>query len=315
MSPLLLLAAFFADLTLGDPRSWPHPVIIIGRLIDGLTGPARKHLRPGWGLKLAGAAIVAVVVGLTWVVAALLLLGAERLGPPVAAAVGVYLAYTTLSVRGLYDHTWRVAAALKENDLERARQLLSLVVGRDTSRLDRAGVLRAVLETVAENLSDGIVAPLFYLALGGPALGLAFKAVNTLDSMIGYKDERFRDLGWAAARLDDLAGLIPARLSAFMIALAAWLLKLDGRGAVRTWLAEGGRHSSPNAGRPEAALAGALGVRLGGPGVYHGELVVKPYIGSAGGPLTIRHAHQAEKIMLTASILTLAAAAASRALW
>ncbi|MEW5725893.1 MAG: adenosylcobinamide-phosphate synthase CbiB, partial [Thermodesulfobacteriota bacterium] len=244
-----------------------------------------------------------------------LIAGAGLLGLGSALAVSVWLAFTTLSARGLYDETWRAARALAEGDLPRARKLLGLVVGRDTERLDRAGVLRALLETVAENLSDGVVAPLFYMALGGPALGLAYKAVNTLDSMIGYKDERFLHLGWAAAKLDDAANFIPARLAAALVAAAAWILGLDARGALHTWLEHGGRHTSPNAGRPEAALAGALGVRLGGPSTYRGRWVEKPVLGFKDAPLTIAHVHQAERMIFLAGGLMVLLILIGEAAW
>ena len=179
----------------------------------------------------------------------------------------------------MFHETWRVALALQEGDLERARSLLSLVVGRETANLDRPGVLKAVIETTAENLSDGVIAPLFYLILGGPALGLAFKAVSTMDSMIGYKNEKYMHLGWAAARTDDVLNYIPARISAALITVSAWILKLDPARAYKTWMSDGGRHSSPNAGRPEAAMAGALGIQLGGSSVYHGRPGGKAYPG------------------------------------
>lgn len=305
MNEFALGAAFLLDLILGDPPGWPHPVRLIGRLIAFLSVAARGVFRTPTTLRLAGVGIVVLVVGLSWAAAAGLLAAAGAVAPEVGAAVGVVLAYTTLAVRSLYDETWRVVLALKENDLPRARKLLSLVVGRDTNHLDRSGVIRAVLETVAENLSDGVIGPLFYLALGGPALAMAFKAVSTLDSMIGYKDDRYRDLGWAAARTDDWANLIPARISAALITLSAIILRLDARGAARTWFRHGGRHSSPNAGRPEAALAGALRVHLGGPSIYGGRVVLKPTLGFSSDPLEERHVRQAEQVLFVSSALML----------
>ncbi len=308
MSGFSLGLAYLLDLLIGDPAGWPHPVRIIGGLIDRLARVARMHFHTPRSLRLAGVAIVVIVVGLTGVVSWLLLLGAGWLVPWLGQAVAVLLAYTTLASRSLYEETWRVALALKDDDLVRARGLLGMVVGRETHSLDRPAIYRALIETLAENLSDGIIAPLFYLALGGPILGLVYKAINTLDSMIGYKDEKNLHLGWAAARLDDVANYLPARITAALIVLASLILKLDAKSAVKTWWADGGRHTSPNAGRPEAALAGALGIQLGGPNVYHGELVVKPTIGRAINPPTERQVIKAEQAVLLAGALMLAAA-------
>jgi len=315
MNGFFLGLAFLLDLALGDPPGWPHPVRLMGSLISRLSDLVRKLFQKPLQLRLAGVVIVIIVVGLSWVLAFLLMAGADRIFPDLGLAVGVFLAYTTLAARSLHDETWRVALALRENDLPRARRLLGLVVGRETRNLDRPGIIRALLETMAENLSDGVIGPLFYLALGGPALAMAYKAVSTLDSMIGYKDEQCRDLGWAAARTDDLANLIPARISAALIALAALILGLDARGAVRTWLTEGGRHASPNAGRPEAALAGALGVQLGGPAVYNGQVVVKPTLGRNTMPLEDKHMRRADDILFLSSGLMMLVVLAWRGLW
>ena len=315
MTGFLLGLAFLFDLLIGDPPGWPHPVRLIGRTIDRLSGLALGSFSSPVALRLAGAVVVVLVVGLTWSAAWLLMAGAALISPGLGLAVWIYLAYATLAARSLYDETWRVVLALHDSDLKRARRLLGMVVGRETRSLDRSGILRALLETIAENLSDGVVAPLFYLALGGPALALAYKAANTLDSMIGYKDERFRDLGWAAARLDDLANIIPARLSAALIALAALLLGLDAPESVRTWLRDGGRHSSPNAGRPEAALAGALGVCLGGPAVYFGRTLVKPTLGRGDQPLSESRVRQAEGLLFASGGLMALGVIVLRSLW
>ncbi|MEW6266839.1 MAG: adenosylcobinamide-phosphate synthase CbiB [Thermodesulfobacteriota bacterium] len=306
--------AFILDLLLADPPSWPHPVRSIGGAIDRLVKAAGRFAVTPRLRRLAGAFITVIVVGGTWALVETFLAGLEQFSSFLARAAEVWLAYTVLAARGLHDQTWRVALALAENDLPRARRLLGLVVGRDTHDLSRAGIIRALLETLAENLSDGVVAPLFYLALGGPGLALAYKAINTLDSMIGYKEEPFRDLGWASARTDDLANFIPARISAALIALAALILKLDMIQAFKTWWREGGRHTSPNAGRPEAALAGALGVQLGGPSTYRGRLVVKPTIGRPDRPPDLGQVRKAEAIILTAGAIMLVAVMAWRGL-
>ena len=303
MSGTALTLAFLLDLLLGDPQTWPHPVIFIGRAIARLSDLSHRLCRRPVTLKIAGVLITLAVVGLTYVVVALLLSLLQSNWPVIGWLVAVILAYLAIAARGLYDQTWRVVVALQEGDLPRARHLLSMVVGRETDQLDERQVLRAVIETIAENLSDGVIAPIFYLAIGGPALGWAYKAVNTLDSMIGYKNEKYKDLGWASARLDDLANWIPARLTAILIGLTAYLINLDGPGAFKTWWTHGHQHTSPNAGRPEAALAGALGIRLGGTNIYHGETVEKPEIGTGTSVLTAAHARQAEKVLWISSLI------------
>jgi adenosylcobinamide-phosphate synthase len=196
---------------------------------------------------------------------------------------------------------------LREGDVTGAKGQVATIVGRDTAPLSRAGVARACVETVAENLVDGVVSPLFYAALGGAPLALAFKMVNTLDSMVGYKNERYQSFGRAAARIDDAANYLPARLAMPLIALAAALLAGRGRPALGRALREGRRHTSPNAGISEAAFAGALGVRLGGPNYYGGVLVEKPFIGSGLGPVVPDHIPRACELMLVTALISLGA--------
>ena len=307
MSGFLIGLAFILDLLIGDPRSWPHPVRFIGAGISLLSEAVPRFCKADWSLRLGGVILTLVVVGTSWTLTWVILIVLGGWSPELGTGAGVFLAYTTLATRSLYDETWRVATALKVGDLDRARLLLGMVVGRDTVNLSPGEIWRALVETLAENLSDGVIAPLFYLALGGPALGMAYKAVNTLDSMIGYKNEKYRYLGWAAARLDDVANYIPARLAALGIVMAALLLRLDAGSAWRTWWSDGAEHTSPNAGRPEAALAGALGVRLGGPGIYGGQLVVKPGIGQEKNPLSFESVRSSEHVLFVSSGLMILA--------
>ena len=300
LAALTIGLAFILDLLIGDPPHWPHPVRLIGWAIDRISGLIERCCRRSWMLRPAGMLMVVLIVGGTWLVGWILIRAAQHVGTGFGLFVGVYLAYTALAARGLYQETWRAAEALQDGELDRARKLTGMVVGRETHSLDRSGVLRALVETVAENLSDGVIAPLFYLALGGPALGLAYKAINTLDSMVGYKNERYLRLGWAAARLDDLANYVPARISALLIVAASWPLGLDGRGAYGVWRRDRRRHSSPNAGHPEAAMAGALGIQLGGPSRYLGRLVDKPCIGEPKEAITIHHLRLAEDVLFLA---------------
>jgi adenosylcobinamide-phosphate synthase len=268
--------AYLLDVTLGDPPNWPHPVRWLGRLITFLEAPLRRTFTDPRlaGLVLTGVCLIAAggtAWGAVWL--------ARHLHPLLGSLATVLLIYWAISIKDLADHARAVHQPLSQGDLAGARQALAKIVGRETSQLSEAGVIRATVETIAENTVDGVLSPLFYAAVGGPPLVWAFKAVSTLDSMVGYKSEPYRQFGWAGARLDDLLNWLPARLSGGLFTLAAGLLGLDWR---QTWVIcrrDGRRHASPNAGWPEAALSGALGLRLGGPNVYHGEVVNKPWLG------------------------------------
>jgi adenosylcobinamide-phosphate synthase len=256
------------DLLLGDPRWLPHPIRGMGLLIKALEGFLRNiRYEKVSGCILVCAVLVtivsAVIVTLHW-------------GGFLVAA---YWIFTCLAVRNLDQESNKVIAALREGDLHRARTLVGYLVGRDTGHLSDKEVTRAVFETVAENMSDAIVAPLFYLAILGVPGMVAYKAVNTMDSMVGYKNDRYLRFGWAAARLDDIANYIPARITAGLIVLMAALVRLRWRAAIRVVLRDAHLQPSPNAGYPEAALAGALGVRLGGLNHYFGHPVQKPFLG------------------------------------
>jgi adenosylcobinamide-phosphate synthase len=276
IDPAILLAAVTLDLLLGDPRWLPHPVVGIGRLIAALEKLLRRLIR---NERFGGILLLIGVVGVTSLLSQLLLVGAHAVNPYLAGALAAILAWTCLAARSLHVESKLVADRLADGDLAGARHNLSRIVGRDTADLDEPEIWRALVETVAENSSDGIIAPLFYLMIGGPVLGLAYKAVNTLDSMVGYRNERYLRFGWASARFDDLANWLPARLTGLLMVAAAPLLGLSAGKAFSIMLRDGGKHSSPNSGIPEAATAGALGVRLGGTNRYFGKPVDKPTIG------------------------------------
>jgi adenosylcobinamide-phosphate synthase len=309
MPPLNLLFAFLLDLLLGDPRGLPHPVKIIGNFAARLE---RALNRPGAGkiyLLTAGSAAALVVVVSTFAVTFLIVGAAYRhLGKLGGGAVEVVLAYTTLSAKSLAGAAKEVLNPLLAKDLPEARRKLSMVVGRDTENLDGTQVVRGAVETVAENTSDGVIAPLFYLALGGAPLAMAYKAVNTLDSMFGYKNEKFLYFGRAEARLDDIANFIPARLSALFTVIASFLLHLTGggyswRSSLKVLIKDRLNHTSPNSGYPEAAAAGALGVRLGGENSYFGVASVKPFIGEPSRPLVPERINESVRLMyLTAAL-------------
>ncbi len=275
-----ILAAVVLDALIGDPPAWPHPVKGIGRLAQRCEALCRRF---GDGV-LAGAITVVLVLGGTIVVVAGGLAAARALHPVAGIALSVYLLYSAVALRDLVRHAMRVHEALAVGDLETARQRVAMIVGRDTKSLDAEGVIRAAVESVAENIVDGITAPLFYAALGGPVAAIGYKAVNTMDSLFGYRNARYERFGKVAARLDDAANFLPARLTGLLLVAAAVLFGLDGRRAWRIFRRDRLAHKSPNAGHPEAAVAGALGVRLGGPAVYFGRLVDKPAIGDDHRP-------------------------------
>ncbi|MDY0267586.1 adenosylcobinamide-phosphate synthase CbiB [Trichloromonas sp.] len=297
----LIPAAFALDLLLGDPPM-PHPVMLVGAVINRLEILFASFFD---NRRLAGALLAALTLlvtgGLAW---ALLRLAAE-IHPLAALIVGIWLAYTTLALRALHRESREVVRCLEGKRPAEARRALALIVGRETATLDEEGILRACIETVAENTSSGVVAPLFYLAVGGPVLALLYKAAGTLDSMVGYRDDGYRELGWASARLDDLFNLLPARLTGMLMVLAAPLAGLRIRGAWRIMLRDARRHASPNAGFPEAAMAGALGVRLGGAAVYFGIRVEKATLGDDAHPVSVADYHAAVRLMYLTSLLAL----------
>ena len=288
---LILIFAFSLDLAIGDPRWLPHPVRMIGSAVVFFE----RRLRAIFGRTREKAAGIFLVVLVVLPAAALAFLIRRLLLPPgatglaiVNTAVMVYLAATTIALRELVSSAGLVVRSVKSGDLVAARSGLSMIVGRDTQALDEDGVLRAAIETVAENLSDGVIAPVFYFTIGGLPLAVAYKAVNTLDSMVGYKNENYILFGWAAARLDDAANFIPARITGVLIVFASFFYFLArrpgiaitaARNSFAVMIRDGRKHTSPNSGIPEAAMAGALGVRLGGPSTYAGVLVPKPFIG------------------------------------
>ena len=303
---LTLPAAFFLDALIGDPPSLPHPIRWMGRAIEQSEPFWRRTVASERlaGLLFAaslllGCGLVALLVtGLAWKVHSLL-----------GFAVETVLLFYCLSAKSLRQAALEIDRLLAAGEVDRARAQVRMIVGRDVDRYEADDIARATVETVAENVVDGVLSPLFFAALGGAPLALAYKMVNTLDSMVGYKNPRYLLFGRAAARIDDVANFLPARLAVPLIALAAH--RVEGASpalALQTARREGKNHSSPNAGYPEAAFAGALGVRLNGPNVYHGVLVDKPYLGAAFGPVTRAHIARACRLMsLTALAGALAA--------
>jgi adenosylcobinamide-phosphate synthase len=274
---LLIPATFVLDQIAGDPEWYPHPVRLIGFAIArGESAVRRRGQTPAFEL-CSGAVLSVMAIAASYVVTHNVIRFAQRRSSPFGGLVELLLGWNTLAAANLCDEAVSVSSALTLGDLSLARQRLSRIVGRDTALLDAAEISRAVIETLAESLSDGVIAPLFFLALGGVPLAMAYKAVNTLDSMIGHTDARHFYFGKLAARLDDCANYIPARLTAGAITMAAGPNIATARAL---WWRDGNKHMSPNAGRPEAAIAGALRVRLGGTNTYSGEEVAAPLLGS-----------------------------------
>jgi adenosylcobinamide-phosphate synthase len=317
-----LILAFGLDLCIGDPQWAPHPVRMIGSAVTGAEGFWRKFCSTPLGEKWGGVLLVLSIVLPAYLLTGLVVQAVDRISLHLSVVIGtvvlVFLIATTIATRELIQSAQLVITTIKEKDLEAARRHVSMIVGRDTRDLSEKRVLKATIETLAENLSDGIVAPLFYLALGGLPLAMAYKAVNTLDSMVGYKNERYQYFGWAAARLDDVANYVPARITGLLIVIAAFLASLvkDGaaagamaRGSLSVMLRDGRKHPSPNSGVPEAAMAGALGIRLGGPSTYGGVLVEKPWIGDGGTDDYLAASQRAVTVAVVTSVMALALAA------
>ena len=306
---LAILLAFCLDLLIGDPPWLPHPVRAIGLLAESCERLWRR-LAP-W-LRLAGVlTVVSVLAGVGGAVVGLVSL-AGWLHPWCRDLVVIYLLYASLAARDLARHSRRVYDALSAGDLGLARQRLAMIVGRETTTLDAAGISRAAVESVAENIVDGVTAPLLWAVVGGPLGALLYKAVNTMDSMFGYKSERYLLFGWAPARLDDLANYLPARLTAVLVVVASGLLGHSPLRSMRIWRRDCRRHASPNSAQTEAAVAGALGIQLGGPALYFGAKVDKPTIGDSDHPITPRHILLANRLMLATSILAVGLGVLSR---
>ena len=295
--------AFIADLLIGDPKGFPHPVKIIARLACALEAFSRKTFS---SFKFAGIITTITVVATSFLSVWIVVLVLEHIHPWLGWVASGFFIYTTLSVRSLFDESRPVLQYLKEPNLFKARESLSNIVGRDTTNLEKGEIVRATVETVAESTVDGIIAPLFFSVLGGAPLAIAYKAINTMDSLFGYKNDTYREFGWAPARLDDLVNWFPARLALPVIAVSAALCGLSGKNSLAMAIRDGSKHPSPNSGYPEAAMAGALGVRLGGTSFYSGEINRKPFIGDNLRELELSDITQSQKIMFIASLLALA---------
>ena len=288
-------AGFILDLIFGDPYCLPHPVRLIGSLISRLE----KMLYQQENKIRAGSLLTVLVLVITAAVSGGILAAAYYFNQAAGCVVEAVMTYQILAVKCLKTESMKVYHALKDQTIEDARKAVSMIVGRDTTVLDQEGVTKAAVETVAENTSDGVIAPLIYLAVGGPVLGFVYKAVNTMDSMIGYKNDRYLDFGRTAAKLDDLVNYLPSRISGGLMILAAFVGGKDfnGKEAYRIYKRDRRNHASPNSAQTEAACAGALQIRLAGDASYFGKIVHKPWIGDPGRAIEVEDIKRANRLL------------------
>jgi len=304
---LALLLGFLLDCALGDPHGLPHPVAGIGKLIAGLErGLRRLFPKSPRGENAAGAVLWLVTAGLSFALPWGLLVLCGRASPWLRLTVESIMCWQIIAPCSLRKESMKVYRALKTGTLEDARRAVSMIVGRDTARLDAGGVARAAVETVAENTSDGVIAPLLFLALGGAPLGFLYKAVNTMDSMLGYVEPPYRDIGLVPAKLDDAFNFLPARLSALLMLAAGGLLGLDVKHGWRVFRRDRYKHASPNSAQTESVCAGLLGLRLAGDAWYHGVLHKKEYIGDGPREITPEDIPAACRLMYGTTVLMLA---------
>lgn len=306
-SLLAILAGFLLDLLIGDPHQLYHPVRLVGKLITLLERLLRRCF-PGTerGERAAGLCLAILVPAITGAAALALLYIGGRISPWLAFALEVIMSYQLFAVRALRDESMKVYRELRREDLPGARRAVSMIVGRDTERLDEQGVTKAAVETVAENTSDGIIAPMFYMAIGGPVLGWLYKSINTMDSMVGYKNETYLNFGRYAAKLDDVVNFIPARISAVMMILSCFPCRFDAKGAARIFRRDRLNHASPNSAQTEAVMAGALDVQLAGDAWYFGKLYKKDTIGDPLRPVEPEDIPRANRLLYVSAALSLA---------
>ena len=303
---IIILIAFLLDCIIGDPQNPFHPIRLIGNSISwGIKAFKRMNIKSHIIQFVFGAALTIMIVCLSFAITRLITLGFYRINWWVGMIAEAVICYFLIAARALKVESMKVHNALIAGDLQGARKNLSLIVGRETHNLDEKGIVKAAVETIAENLSDGVMAPLIFIFIGGAPLGMAYKAINTLDSMIGYRNEDFEYFGKFAARLDDAVNFIPARISAFLMMLGSALVGGNTKGALRIYARDRHNHKSPNAAQTESVCAGALGLRLGGDSYYHGKLVRKPTIGDDINTPAPSHIKAANRLMYAAVVLAI----------
>ena len=302
-----LAVGFFLDLLIGDPHFLYHPIRLVGNLISITEKILRKVFqKTPKGELAAGVFLVLIVTGVSTGVPCLLLYGAQRIHWGLRFALEAIMCYQLLATRALKDESMKVYDKLSQGDLEASRYAVSMIVGRDTSVLDEAGVTKATVETVAENTSDGIIAPMLFMAIGGAGAGYFYKAINTMDSMVGYKNEKYLYFGRAAAKLDDVVNFLPARISAFLMIGACKFTGLQTKAAFSIWKRDRFNHTSPNSAQTEAVMAGALGIELAGDAMYFGTLYKKKTMGDPLRSIEYEDIRRANKLLYGTAILSLA---------
>ena len=315
MTVWAVLGGFELDAIFGDPAWLPHPVVLMGRCITALENHLRTALpKTPQGELVGGGVVVAVLPLGTLAVTGLACHLAAALHPALGLALQMFWCGQALAAKGLKQESMNVYKELQKGDLPAARKAVARIVGRDTQSLTAEGVTKAAVETVAENASDGVIAPLLYMLLGGAPLALTYKAINTMDSMLGYKNEKYLYFGRAAAKLDDAANYLPSRLAGLLWCAAAALTGNSPKGAWRIWRRDRRCHASPNSAQTESACAGALGVQLAGPAYYFGEYYAKPTIGDPLRPIEPEDIRRANRMMYAESVLALAVGLAVRAI-
>ncbi|TGY43250.1 cobalamin biosynthesis protein [Clostridium sartagoforme] len=297
-----LTIGYLLDLIIGDPQNPIHPIRLIGDLCKRIENYFRKELSNS--LKMAGLSTWISVVLIVFIFTNLILKLSYSLNYIFGIIVSGIIIYFCIATKSLKVEALKVIKALKDNDIEEARHRLSYIVGRDTKSLDEEGILRAVVETIAENISDGVVAPILYAGLFGAPFALVYKAVNTMDSMFGYKNDKYYDFGYFPAKLDDIFNYIPARITGYLIMISAYFLNLDYKNSYKIYIRDRYNHSSPNSAHPEAAVAGALGLKLGGSNYYFGKLVEKPTIGDEVKKIEINDVYITNKVLYLVSFLS-----------
>jgi adenosylcobinamide-phosphate synthase len=301
--PLQIAIAFVLDILIGDPRWLPHPIRMIGKCIEYLETLLRKVFRSE---RTAGIFLTGIVVLGSYLITFKIISLFYGFGKVWGITASIIIIFYSLSIRDLLKETGGVLKALKSGNLPKARSNLSRIVGRDTHNLSEQQVAAGCIETSAESSVDGIIAPLLYAFIGGPAFAMAYKSVNTLDSMVGYKNEKYNNFGWASAKLDDVANFIPARIAAIILPISSFLCGADYSNSIRIVKRDGQKHPSPNSGIPEAAIAGALKIRLGGPSVYNGIPSNKPFIGDPINNIDLDDISNTTRIVMVSAIILVA---------
>ena len=304
MRLLSLYIGYIIDLIIGDPYSFPHPVKYIGKLIKVVENFVRKTAKTDKGLKIGGFFLWFVTVGTTFAVT-YLVMRLARFNTVVYVIINSIVIYTTLATKCLKDEAKKIYEVLKTGDLQKSRTQLSYIVGRDTANLYEKEIIRATVETVAENTVDGLIAPLFYAFIGGAPLAMAYKAINTLDSSVGYKNEKYLHIGFASAKIDDIANYIPSRIAVILFTIGNFFLRNDYKNCFKIAIRDRKNHKSPNCAFSEGAVAGALGIQLGGTNVYFGEVVYKPTIGDKTREIEVEDIARTNKILYATSLTSM----------